>query len=143
MFDTHSLPYDTSAIDPKLTTNPLWYQVKKYGSLDNYLLNVRTKWLGERAMWLRSRIQDKLATKESQDRALLEIESGTSNQTALEAVNGLENRPRILKGKSIISELDLISERLAKSYPKSVSHHLGLILYCPSEVMADLVNRNR
>lgn len=33
--------------------------IKKYGSLDDYLLKVRTKWLGERAMWLRAKIQDK------------------------------------------------------------------------------------
>lgn len=38
--------------------------INKYGSLDQYLLNVRTKWLGERAMWLRCRLRDELHKKE-------------------------------------------------------------------------------
>jgi large subunit ribosomal protein L28 len=43
--------------------------VKKYGSLDKYVLGVRTKWLGERAMWLRIRLQDEIRKRELADKA--------------------------------------------------------------------------
>lgn len=38
--------------------------VTKYGSLDKYVLGVRTKWLGDRAMWLRCRLRDEINKKE-------------------------------------------------------------------------------
>jgi hypothetical protein len=43
--------------------------VKKYGSLDKYVLGVRNKWLGERAMWLRVRLQDEIRKRELADQA--------------------------------------------------------------------------
>ncbi|KAG9056778.1 39S ribosomal protein L24, mitochondrial [Serendipita sp. 407] len=40
--------------------------VKKYGSLDDYLLKVRTKWLGERAMLVRTKLQDEVRKQEQE-----------------------------------------------------------------------------
>lgn len=68
--------------------------INKYGSLDNYLLNTRTKWLGERAMWLRCRLRDELKDAEA-----AQIDTET------------------LRSKT---ELEKASEKLVTSMPKSV-----------------------
>ena len=73
--------------------------IKKYGGLDKYILGVRTKWLGERAMWLRSRLQD-----ETRKRASIgDVSSGESNNI-VQAV-----RPK--------TELERRSERILLTMP--------------------------
>ncbi|KIM27934.1 hypothetical protein M408DRAFT_329844 [Serendipita vermifera MAFF 305830] len=74
--------------------------MKKYGSLDKYVLGVRTKWLGDRAMWLRSRLQDEMKKKEAIEAASLE-EGETIVQMA---------RPR--------TQLEKKSDMLLRNIPK-------------------------
>ena len=69
--------------------------IKKYGSLDNYLLKVRTKWLGERAMWLRTKLQDRGAKVEE-------------NRSAGKSIA----KPITLPLKRPKTELELASDRL-------------------------------
>jgi hypothetical protein len=73
--------------------------VKKYGSLDKYVLGVRNKWLGERAMWLRVRLQDEIRKRELADQA-----SSGENDKPVHAV-----RPK--------TELERRSERLLLTMP--------------------------
>ncbi|KAG8807749.1 hypothetical protein FRC17_004281, partial [Serendipita sp. 399] len=47
--------------------------VKKYGSLDDYLLKVRTKWLGERAMFVRTKLQDELRKRDEEREATAQL----------------------------------------------------------------------
>lgn len=117
--------------------------MKKYGSLDGYLLNVRTKWLGERAMWLRSRIQDELSVKEAQANAKIEGNDAiqhVQSETTNELKSQTSPKVRVQKGRGIVSELDLVSERLAKMYSKSVSPQLKIEFL--TRVVTDRRNRN-
>jgi hypothetical protein len=61
--------------------------INKYGSLDNYLLGTRTKWLGERAMWLRCRIRDEIKNTEAQSAKAITVgdtQLPVQSKTALE-----------------------------------------------------------
>jgi len=75
--------------------------VHKYGSLDQYLLGVRTKWLGERAMWLRCRIRDEIHKNEAETAA----ETGTTRsirpKTELEIA-----KERLVAGMSVSPKVE-------------------------------------
>ena len=73
--------------------------MKKYGSLDKYVLGVRNKWLGDRAMWLRTRLQDEVKKQDLID-AVSSDEGGEIVQIA---------RPK--------TELERRSDRLLRNLP--------------------------
>lgn len=81
--------------------------VKKYGGLDKYVLGVRNKWLGERAMWLRTRLQDEIRKRESTEASTSSGEGESSGAT-------LTVRPK--------TELEKRSDRLLLSVPVCSSH---------------------
>jgi hypothetical protein len=61
--------------------------INKYGSLDKYLLGSRTKWLGERAMWLRCRIRDEIKNNEASSTKAITVDDTqlpAQSKTALE-----------------------------------------------------------
>lgn len=78
--------------------------VQKYGSLDQYLLGVRTKWLGERAMWLRCRIRDEIHKKE-EETAMAAADTGTTR--AIRAKTELEiAKERLVAGMSVSPQVE-------------------------------------
>lgn len=65
----------------KITTRAM-RTVKKYGGLDSYLLNVRTKWLGNTAMWWRLKLRDSVNSRE------LGTELDVAHKKLLQGVSG-------------------------------------------------------